>query len=150
MSVRLHWGMGIAIVYALFASSTLAFAWFALHQPVELVAADYYERALSHDRAQAAAARGAAIESTISIASDAEGRSVVVVWADAGSRPGQGTATFYRPSNPSWDRRLAIAPDQHGRQVFAVADLAAGHWFLQLRWTAGSEEYAIDRAVTLR
>jgi nitrogen fixation protein FixH len=150
MSVRLHWGIGISIVYALFASGTLAFTWFALHQPVELVAADYYERALSHDRVQAAAARGTAIESSIAISSDGEGRNMVVVWTDAGTRPHQGTATFYRPSNPAWDRRIAIAPDPDGRQMFAVADLAAGHWILQLRWTAGSDEYAIDRAVTLR
>ena len=150
MRARLHWGIGIAIVYVLFASSTLAFAWFALHQPVELVAADYYERALVHDRAQAAAARGAAIESKIAITPGRDGRSVVVVWADASSRPGQGTATFYRPSNPSWDRRLAIAPDENGQQVFSMSDLAAGHWVLQLRWTAAGDEYAIDRPVTLR
>ena len=101
MRLRLHWGVSIALVYATFASGTLAFTWFAMRQPVDLVSADYYQRALDHDRHQAARARGLTLGDELRIDGDARTGLVTVTWREAGSRPERGEATFYRPSSPA-------------------------------------------------
>ena len=147
---RVNWGFGIAIVYALFASGTLTFAWFAMHQRVDLVAPDYYERALGHDVEQAAEARALALGTRLRIDLVDNGQRVAVTWVDPAVRPKLGTATFYRPSNPAWDRHVPLAPDPDGRQVFDLSTLQAGHWTLQLRWTAGDQDYALERSLDLR
>jgi nitrogen fixation protein FixH len=147
---RLNWGLGIAIVYAVFASGTLTFAWFAMHQPVDLVAPDYYQRALDHDVEQAAEARALALGTRLRVDDVDNGRAVVVTWTDEAMRPREGTATFYRPSNPAWDRQVTIAPDPDGRQRFDLSTLPGGRWRLQLRWTAGGAAYALERDLTVR
>jgi hypothetical protein len=51
--MRLSWGWRIAIVYTVFAVSTVAFVAFAMTENVELVRKDYYEYSLVHDRTNA-------------------------------------------------------------------------------------------------
>ena len=146
----MNWGLGMALVYGVFASGTLTFAWFAMHQPVALVSEDYYERAIDHDRRQAAEARGRALGRSFSIDVDESGRRVVLRWADARTRPDAGTITFYRPSNPAWDRTILMAPDGDGRQHLSLVDLPAGSWVLRLQWTMPAGDVYLERHVMLR
>ena len=152
MRLRLHWGSSIALVYATFATGTLTFAWFAMRQPVDLVSADYYQRALDHDRHQAARARGLTLGEGLRIESDAGTGVVIVTWRETGSRPDRGEATFYRPSSPASDRRVAIALDRDGRQTFDLrgSALAPGHWLLQLSWVAPAGEFYAERPIEVR
>lgn len=48
MTIRLHWGTGIALAYTTFALATIGFVVFAMQRPVDLVSADYYADALRH------------------------------------------------------------------------------------------------------
>lgn len=150
MTLRMNWGLGIAMVYALFASGTLTFAWYALHQPVDLVSGDYYQRAIAFDRHQSAVERGLAIGSNLEIDRAADGRQVTVTWRDPRSVPHGGTITLYRPSNPAWDRQRPIGVDSAGRQIVPLGDVPAGEWILQLQWSARGGEYYVERALTVR
>ena len=152
MRLKMHWGISIALVYTTFASGTLMFAWFAMRQPVDLVSADYYQRALDHDRHQAARARGLALGDTLRIDGEARPGLVTVTWRDAGSRPERGEATFYRPSSPASDQHVAVVPDRDGRQTFDLraSALAPGHWILQLSWVAPAGEFYAERPIVVR
>ena len=61
---------------------------FAMRQPVDLVSPDYYQRALDHDRHQAARARGLALGDALRIDDDAQTGSVTVTWPEAGDPAG--------------------------------------------------------------
>ena len=150
MRLRMNWGLGIAMVYALFASGTLTVAWYALHQPVDLVSGDYYQRAIGYDSHQAAAERGLALGADLQIDRGANDRRMTLTWTGARSRPREGTITLYRPSNPAWDRQLPMKLDSSGRQLIALDDVPAGEWLLQLRWTADGGEYYVERGLSVR
>ena len=61
MSVRVSWGTGIALTYALFALATSGFVAFAMGRRVDLVSSDYYERSLQLERRLTATRNAVAI-----------------------------------------------------------------------------------------
>jgi nitrogen fixation protein FixH len=148
--MKLHWGTGIAVVYALFAAATLGFAAFAMGQEVDLVSPDYYQRALRHDARMAASANALALGDALRVHADEDGRGVGVTWMDARPEPGEGTITLYRASNAGSDRTVAIDPDAGGRQRISLADLTPGVWKVQIHWRAGGREYYAERRVFAR
>jgi len=139
---RLHWGLAVAAVYTLFAGSTLGFVVFAVSHPVELVSADYYERALAHDARHAALARAASLGSAVQVAVDPGGSAVVIALPAAHAATAKGLVTLYRPSDVHADRVVAVAPDEAGRQRVPLAGLARGRWLVRVDWTAAGVSYS--------
>jgi nitrogen fixation protein FixH len=143
-----HWGVGITLVYAVFATSTLGFVMFAMRQQVDLVSADYYPQSLSHDTKMAATARAAALGETFSIAVEPGPRNVVVAWP-RDMRVETGQITFYRASDARSDRSVRVAADSQGRQVVPVGDMDRGAWIVRVDWTAESESFFAERRIML-
>ena len=78
--MRLHWGVGIAATYLVFAGATAGFVAFAMQQRVDLVRPDYYAHSLTLDAQRRAEARTAALGSRFHIDVDARGRTIAVTW----------------------------------------------------------------------
>jgi nitrogen fixation protein FixH len=148
MTLRGHWGAGIAAVYTAFAAGTVAFVVFATKQPVDLVSPDYYAQSIAHDGHLDAAARAAALDDAFSFSVSGDGRRIDLNWRSA--RPSAGAVTLYRPAGAAADRRVPIAPDATGRQTVAMTDALSGLWIVQVAWTAGGQEYYAERRVVIR
>ena len=142
---RLNWGTGIAAVYALFAVSTLGFVGFAMSRPVDLVSPDYYQRSLRQDQRMAAIDNARRLGPAVSVTVEPATRRLTVTLP--GAAP-SGTLILYRPSNASSDRRLPLALS-HGRQSVETAGMAAGHWVVQLDWTADGRSFYYETPVLL-
>lgn len=151
MTLRLHWGTGIAAVYTIFACGTIGFVTFAMRQHVDLVSDDYYARAIDHDERARAAARVAALGDAFRILVADDGRSLRVTWPAAAISPDvNGRLTCYRPSNATADRSTPVEPDATGQQRVAFDDLAPGRWRLQAEWQAGGRTYYAERDFVVR
>lgn len=148
--MRWHWGYGIAAVYAAFAAATVGLVGFAMARPVDLVSADYYERAITHDRRQAAIANARRLGPALGTETAADGRTVIVMWPTGQLDVLAGSARLYRPSDAAEDRSWPIAPDADGRQRFSLEGLPAGRWLLQLEWHAGTDEFYVELPVMAR
>ena len=140
-----HWGIGITLVYAAFATGTLGFVMFAMQQQVDLVSADYYSQSLVHDARMAATERAATLDGAFSIAAEPGARNVAVAM-----RVETGQITFYRASDARSDRSLTAAPDPQGRQAVPVGDLQRGAWIVRVDWTADGESFFGERRIMLR
>jgi len=143
---RLHWGIAVAVVYTLFAGSTVGFVVFALSRPVELVSADYYERSLAHDARQAALARATALGDGVRVEPDARGDALTIALPPAHAAA-TGRVTLYRPSDIHADRTVPLALDAAGQQRVPLTGLARGRWLLRLEWTAAGIAYAREQAL---
>lgn len=142
---RLNWGTGIAAVYSVFALSTLGFVGFALSRPVDLVSPDYYQRSLQQDQRMAAVDNARRLGATLSVAVEPATRRLVVTMPGAES---SGTITLYRPSDASSDRQIPLTIT-NGRQLVDTSGMAAGHWIVQLEWTADGRPYYFETPVLL-
>jgi hypothetical protein len=144
--MKLNWGVGIAVVYVLFALSTLGFVAFAMSQPVELVSADYYARSLHHDERLEAEARVRGLGTTFASRLAEDGRTAVVSLPPA--QAAEGTITVYRPSNAGLDRTVALAPDARGEQRIQLP--GSGRWVLKIQWTASNQRYYHEQVMVAR
>jgi nitrogen fixation protein FixH len=144
-----NWGTAVAGVYALFASSTIAFVVFALNRPVELVSADYYERSLQQDQRAAAQRRAAALGDQLRVELRADRAALDVTIPRPAARGAAGSVVFYRPSDRHADRTMPLALDDLGHQAIPIAALERGRWLLRLEWTADGEAYLHERPIVL-
>lgn len=142
---RLNWGTGIAAVYAVFAASTLGFVGFAMSRPVDLVSPDYYQRSLRQDQRMEAIDNARRLGPALSVTVEPATQRLSVTLP--GTAP-SGSLTLYRPSDASSDRRLPLALS-NGRQSVDTAGMAAGHWVVQLDWTADGRSFYYETPVLL-
>ncbi len=148
MRVRVSWGTGMALVYGIFASSTVAVVVFAMSRPVDLVSPDYYQRSLEQDRRMAAVANARALGAAFELVVDEGARAIVIRLPPEHERTAAGIVTLYRPSDAAADRRVPFEP-LAGRQRVNVADLAAGRWMVQIEWTAEGRPFYAEMPVNL-
>lgn len=145
--MKLNWGTGIVLAYAVFAAATLGFAVFAMEQPVELVSADYYQRALDHDGRMAAEVNAARLGDRFRIDADPAAKSLTLTWSVAA--PDSGRLTLYRASGAAQDRVVPIAATA-GRQVIGLDGLEAGRWHVQVQWRHAELDYYVERTIALQ
>jgi nitrogen fixation protein FixH len=148
MTRRWHWGIGITLVYAVFATGTVGFVVFAMQQQIDLVSPDYYPQSLAHDARMAATARAAGLGDAFSITMEPGARDLAIVWP-AGMRVDAGRIMLYRASNAGADRSITASPDPRGRQVLPLGDLERGAWIVRVDWTGGSESFFAERRIML-
>ena len=145
MSIRLHWGTGMALVYIAFALATLGFVAFAMGRPPTLVSPEYYGHGLAHDRRMEAAANARALGPALEARLAADGTAVVLHLPTSQAALARGTLTLYRASDAGADRvvPLSLAPD--ATQRVSLEGLAAGRWRLQVEWTVDGRPYYYER-----
>ncbi len=145
MSIRLHWGTGMALVYVAFAFSTLGFVAFAMSRPPTLVSPEYYGRGLTHDRRMEAAANARALGPALGARLAADGTAVVLHLPANQASSARGTVTLYRASDAAADRTIPIVLDAGGTQRVPLDGLAAGRWRLQVEWAADGRPYYYEQ-----
>ncbi len=149
MTIRLNWGVGIFLVYAVFTAGTITMVGIAASNHVELVSDDYYARSLAVDAQMLAAERGRLSDVRIELMPTASGQTLRITWPMATTADAGGVLTLYRPSMAAADRTMALAPRPGSAQVIPLAGLAPGHWNLQLRWTSDAHEHYVERSLLL-
>jgi nitrogen fixation protein FixH len=149
MRIHLNWGVGITIVYTLFALGTVGVVAFAMTQPVDLVSDDYYERSLTYDQQIAAIENGDALGPAVVVAIEPGTRSLRIGLPVADASRAHGEISLYRPSTLGADRTFGLALDASGTQRVPLAGLAPGLWRARLRWTEGSRTFYREQIVTV-
>jgi nitrogen fixation protein FixH len=149
MTIRIHWGIAVAMFYAAFALSTVGFVVFAMTQDVQLVSDDYYARSLAHDGHMQAVANADALGTALRVEVHSKARVVHVQWPAELAAQVRGAATMYRPSNARADTSVPLVPGADGSLDIPTTGLAPGHWRLQLRWTAAGRDYYAERDLRL-
>jgi len=144
MKLRMNWGMGVALSYAAFATGTMAFVVFALHRPVDLVAADYYAQSLREDQQMDAVRNARELRGAASIVQTGD-RAVLVSLPPAQASRARGTITLYRASDAAADRVLALRTDAAGRQPVSLAGIQPGQWSVRVRWAVEEREFYLDQ-----
>ena len=149
MRLTWNWGTGIAVLYSSFALSTIGFVAFAMSRPVSLVSADYYEQSLREDARREATGNALALGAQFSLAMPRPDRLEVRLPLDQVATAG-GTITFYRASDATQDRVVALQLAPDGTQSVPIRDLASGQWVAKMRWNANGRAFYVEQPVAVR
>ncbi len=147
MRGRWNWGTGVALLYAAFASATLAFVVFAIANPAALVTGEYYLEAMRHDRRIEAVANARAVGVSVALTREGGRRVAVLQLAPGSPVTGTGTVTWYRPSNAALDRSVPLAFDGAGVQRIDITGLANGLWRMKVEWQVAGRPFYFEEAI---
>lgn len=141
--MKLNWGWRIAIVYTIFAVSTIGFVSFAMTKHVELVRKDYYEHSLLEDQTQAAVKRGNSMAE--SVKSELR-RNTLYVSLPQSVPTTKAIMTLYRPSNSELDKTYNLIDN---KIEIPLKGLAHGYYTLVLEWEIANESYRLERPIEI-
>jgi nitrogen fixation protein FixH len=122
----------------------------ACWQKNDLVRPDYYEQEIRYqsqiDRVERT--RRAAAEANIAY-DPARNRLTIALPPAQAVGPITGTIELYRPSASALDHSLPLKVDSSGLQSLDTAALAPGLWRVRVSWTAGKEDYHVEKKVII-
>jgi hypothetical protein len=149
VKVKISWGTGIVIAFAIFMGGTISTAVYLMNQDVNLVADDYYDQEIKYqqqiDRMERTSRLGTKQIVTFdgSIVSINIPKSVL-------SKKLTGEIYFYRPSDSKSDIKIALITDSSGVQVIPVKNLVKGYWKIKVSWLSNGKEYFAEDRILIQ
>ncbi len=140
--MRINWGTGIAITFALFAAGMILLVILCMQQPPDLVSVDYYDREVAFQQQIDKAANTTGLSNPLIIKFDAELRQITIIFpAEMKDKPINGKLHFFKPDNATLDFDIPVQPDQHLTQNVSAREMKSGLWHIQADWKCGNEGY---------
>jgi len=143
-----NWGTGIVILYSSFVLFILFIAAIAAMQDYDLVHKDYYQQEIAYQKQIDRLNRTNNLTDPPRIEFLAEQGAVLLHFPDSIKHESlTGSVVFFRPSDASLDRKVAIALDSDGKQQIDLKQLAHGNWKMQIYWAVDSIDYYYEESI---
>ncbi len=137
---KFNWGTGILISIIVFMIITIGTVVFLMNQDVDLVASDYYDKGIQHQKQIDRENRTNSMSEAVQIIP--ENGFVRLAFPKSYSQKSlTGTIQFYRPSDFKKDFALSISIDTSAQQSIPTQNLEKGYWKVKLNWILDSMEY---------
>ena len=144
---RSPWPTVIVVFFIVFALFLASFIAWAIRQREDLVAANYYENEIRYQQQLDRLNRSQPFAGESIVTFDPAQRSIVITLPTAQAQGAAGRVHLYRPSDARLDRELPLAVNAKGVQNLDAKTLRGGLWKVRVQWTAGGQEYFIERMV---
>lgn len=147
--MKLSWGTGIVIVFAVFFIVVLGTVAFTTTVDVNLVADDYYERELKHQDLIEKVKRTNELPEHMQI--KVIGNAVELTYPKM-FKPYEveGSIHFYRPADGKKDFFVPIELDAEMKQLISTNNIDKGVWKLKIDWKGKNIEYYNEQIVKIK
>ncbi len=146
MKLKISWGTGIVIVFAIFMGTTISTAVYLMNQDVNLVADDYYDQEIKYQQQIDRIKRTKKLDEKNIIVFNGTTINVTIPESLI-SKDLTGEIYFYRPSDGGQDFKIPFNYNNEPAFVFPVDELSRGYWKLQLHWQLDEEEYFTEKKI---
>lgn len=147
MTMKFHWGHGIALFYSLFVLTLILVVIKSRTFDNSLVTEDYYTRDINYQQEYNRRQNSKLLEQPVSL-EEKDGK-YRIVFPPALSGQAEGTLLFYRPSSQALDRLVPIKVDEAGGMDLSLAGLAAGKYRAILTWSSAGKDYLDEFNLTV-
>jgi nitrogen fixation protein FixH len=146
--MKIHWGVGLAVVFVLFAIGILIMVRISMNREVDLVSDDYYLQELRHQDQIDSQKRSNSLSERPSIAVSAFSVSVKLPMTFSPANT-SGTLTFYRPADLHKDFIVALKLDSTNTQFIPTTSLQKGLWRVKVRWKQDQQNYYHEEPIVI-
>jgi hypothetical protein len=142
------WPIGIGIAMATFIGGILFAVSIMVRNDVPLTSDDYYAKEIAYQDEIDKSARAMSPASQPVVKTLPASEAVEVKFpSHKQGNAFQGTATFFRPSDPQKDFTVDLQPDSTGQQWLSLRGRDAGLWVMQLSWSEGEVPYYYEQQI---
>lgn len=138
--MKFSWGKAIFAAYGFFILGVIAMVSISLTKSVDLVAPNYYDKAISYQEEIDRITNANKLKEPIRF--DISGTSIVLNFPN--NSPASvinGEIVFFRPSDSRKDFRVNVETDNKFAQVIDISNLDGGLWKIKIFWNMDGIDY---------
>lgn len=139
-SMRISWGVKIAVLYISFVVLILAMVVFSLTRNSPLVKENYYEEEIKYQQQIDRLKRTKTLSEEIKY-QQIDGGMMIKFPEEIDVKNIKGDILLYRPSDEKKDFKLSLNLDTEREQTINIAKLDKGFWRIKLNWVMYDVEY---------
>lgn len=140
MKIKINWGIGITVFFALFVLFLIVNLFFASLQKNDLVTEDYYQEQLQYQKQIDKQGNANALAHDLKIIQ--AGSALAFQFPiDKRKENISGEIYFYRPSNKGLDRKFPIALNEENTQIIDIREFNRGSWKIKVDWKDADTAY---------
>ncbi len=140
MKFKWHWGIGIAVVYTGFVLIRIITIIISERNDVDLVAPDYYARAITYEERIQAVNNAQSMKERIAVKK--ENRKIIITFpAQFKLNELSGNMVLFRPSDKRMDKTIQLKLDSNFTQAVSLEGLQNGYWKIQISWNDTQKKY---------
>jgi hypothetical protein len=144
------WPVSIIAFFTLAICGVVTFVIFCTRNPVDLVAADYYEQELRYQDQIDRANRATSLQAPAEVTYNTHSRVITVVLpASHQDAALKGWIQLYRPSSAGLDQKIALRLDTNGAQTIDAKYLTNGLWHVRVSWNLKGADYYFDQKLVI-
>lgn len=144
----MNWGNKLILVFIAFAGFMSFMVYKCMKTPVSLVSADYYKDELKYQEVIDGTAKAQSLSSQVQVAVQGAHVSLQLP-AEMKQHQPSGHVWFYCVSNGKKDRRVELAPDESGKQEFALDMFGSGRYVVKIDWQADGANYYSEKEIII-
>ena len=141
MKTKWNWGTKLAIWIIVFILFILTLVYMSFSYDIGLVEKDYYPKGLKYQSSIDAINNAKNIDVVFNISQ--EGENVIIEMPDVQVK--DGTITFFRPSDNSFDRVFSWDLDEDNNIKLPVRELTEGKYIVKFNWKHEDKEYYVEQ-----
>ena len=141
MKTKWNWGTKLAIWIIVFILFILTLVYMSFSYDIGLVEKDYYPKGLKYQSRIDAINNAKNIDVVFNISQ--EGENVIIEMPDVQVK--DGTITFFRPSDNSFDRVFSWDLDEDNNIKLPVRELTEGKYIVKFNWKHEDKEYYVEQ-----
>ena len=146
--MKINWGTGIAIFYALFVVIMIYMVVSASQNSVDPVQKNYYDKDLNYEAFRKSRENTILLDKEIDIKYQKSTENIEIHFPKEMTDI-SGQVTLYRPSNKFQDKHFKIFTNEHNAMVISTKELSSGLWRVLIDWNSGANSYFKEQRITL-
>lgn len=144
----MSWGIRITILYLSFVALIVGLVSMSMHEKIDLEMKDYYAQEIKYQDRINAIERTNRLQQPLSW--QITGREIVFRFpSELKGQVTKGNILFFRPSDASMDKTVAIPADTSQGRHISVEYLKKGFYKMKIEWQAGNETYYNEGTINI-
>lgn len=145
---KFNWGNGIFLAVTLFIIATLSVVSYIISLDFYLVSNNHYEEGVQYQQTIDEKNRAKNLDNPVVVLFDEGSTSIKLIFPqEIMSESLTGNVIFYRPNDPTLDKKYKLSLNTEGLQTIPVGDFEKGRWKLTVEWEVDSLTYLEEKNI---